>query len=395
MRVIYMDHAATTPVDPQVAEAMRPYLTDKYGNPSSLYSVGQEAKRAIEEARGVVADAIGAQPEEIIFTSGGTEADNTAIKGLAYYLLGKKDHIITSAIEHHAVLEPVEFLEKTLGFKVTRLPMDANGFVDPAAVEAAITDKTILISIMHANNEIGTIQPVSEIGQTAWDRKIRFHCDAVQTFGHIPVNLEDLNVDMLSISGHKFHGPKGVGALYVRKGTRFTPFMQGGGQERGRRASTENVAGIVGMAKAVELSLADREREAARLIELRDYLIKGIEERIEAVRLNGDRVKRLPNNVSVCFQAIEGESLLLTLDARGICASSGSACTSGSLEPSHVLLAIGLPHEIAHGSLRLTLGRSNTKKDVDYVLEVLPGIVTNLRAMSPIWRRSNDKHKDS
>ncbi len=387
MKTIYMDHAATTPVDPRVFEAMTPYLTEKYGNPSSLYKVGQAAKRAIEDARAIVAGAIGANTEEIIFTSGGTESDNTAVKGLAYSLLGKKDHVITSAIEHHAVLEPVEFLEKTLGFKATVLPVDKNGFVNPADVEAAITDKTMLISVMHANNEIGTVQPIREIGQIAWDRKVRFHCDAVQTFGHLPVNVEDLNVDMLSISGHKLHGPKGVGVLYVRKGTRFTPFMQGGGQERGRRASTENVAGIVGLAKAVEIAMSDREQEAMRLTELRDYLIKGIEDRIEAVRVNGDRVKRLPNNVNVCFEAIEGESLLLTLDAKGVCASSGSACTSGSLEPSHVLLGIGLPHEIAHGSLRLTLGRDTTKADCDYVLEVLPGIVANLRAMSPMWNR--------
>jgi cysteine desulfurase len=386
MKTIYMDHAATTPVDPRVFEAMTPYLTEYYGNPSSLYKVGQTAKRAIEDARAIVAGAIGAATEEIIFTSGGTESDNTAVKGLAYTMLGKKDHVITSAVEHHAVLEPVEFLEKTLGFTATILSVDAGGFVSPADVEAAITDKTMLISVMHANNEIGTIQPIREIGQIAWDRKVRFHCDAVQTFGHVPVNVEDLNVDMLSISGHKLHGPKGVGVLYVRKGTRFTPFMQGGGQERGRRASTENVAGIVGLAKAAEIALADREQEAARLTGLRDYLIKGIEEKIEAVRVNGDRVKRLPNNVNVCFEAIEGESLLLTLDARGICASSGSACTSGSLEPSHVLLGIGLPAEIAHGSLRLTLGRETTKADCDYVLEVLPGIVANLRAMSPLWK---------
>ncbi|MFA5867318.1 MAG: cysteine desulfurase NifS [Actinomycetota bacterium] len=387
MKTIYMDHAATTPVDPRVFEAMTPYLTEKYGNPSSLYKVGQAAKRAVEDARAIVARAIGAQTEEIIFTSGGTESDNTAVKGLAYSMLGKKDHVITSAIEHHAVLEPVEFLEKTLGFKATIVPVDKNGLVNPSDVEAAITDKTLLISVMHANNEIGTIQPIREIGQLAWDRKVRFHCDAVQTFGHVPVNVDDLNVDMLSISGHKLHGPKGVGVLYVRKGTRFTPFMQGGGQERGRRASTENVAGIVGLAKAVELALADREQEAARLTGLRDYLIKGIEEKIESVRVNGDRIKRLPNNVNVCFEAIEGESLLLTLDAKGVCASSGSACTSGSLEPSHVLLGIGLPPEIAHGSLRLTLGRDTTKDECDYVLEVLPSIVANLRAMSPMWNR--------
>lgn len=385
MDTVYMDHAATTPVAPEVLEAMTPYLTTEYGNPSSLYTVGRNAKRAVEDARAVVAAAIGAQPEEIIFTSGGTEADNAAIKGVMFKIKDKRTHVITSAIEHHAVLEPVHWLESQ-GFSATVVPVDENGLVDPAAVEAAITEQTGLISIMHANNEIGTIQPISEIGQLAWDRKIRIHTDAVQSFGHLPVAVDDLNVDLLSISAHKLNGPKGVGALYIRKGTRMVPFMQGGGQERGRRASTENVAGIAGFAKAVELAMTDREQEAARLAELRDYLISGIENSIEKILVNGDRVKRLPNNVSICFEAIEGESLLLTLDARGVCGSSGSACTSGALEPSHVLLAIGRPAEIAHGSLRLTLGRGSTKEQADYVLEILPGIVANLRAMSPIWK---------
>jgi cysteine desulfurase len=385
MDTVYMDHAATTPVAPEVFEAMTPYLTTEYGNPSSLYTVGRNAKRAVEDARAVIAQAIGALPEEIIFTSGGTEADNTAIKGVMYKIKDKRNHIITSAIEHHAVLEPVRWLE-TQGFSATVIPVDENGLVDVAAVEAAITDQTGLISIMHANNEIGTIQPITEIGQLAWDRKIRIHTDAVQSFGHLPVAVDDLNVDMLSISAHKLNGPKGVGALYVRKGTRMTTFMQGGGQERGRRASTENVAGIAGFAKAVELAMADREQEAARLTVLRDYLIDGIVNSVEKVLVNGDPIKRLPNNVSICFEAIEGESLLLTLDARGVCGSSGSACTSGALEPSHVLLAIGRPAEIAHGSLRLTLGRGSTKEQADFVLEILPGIVANLRAMSPLWK---------
>lgn len=384
MKIVYMDHAATTPIAPEVFEAMTPYLTEKYGNPSSLYSVGREAKRAVEEARAVVAGSIGAQPEEIIFTGCGTEADNAAIKGVMFKIKEKRDHIITCAIEHHAVLDTAHWME-TQGFSVTVIPVDSDGLVDPAAVEAAVTDKTGLISIMHANNEIGSIQPIGEIGQMAWDRKIRMHTDAVQSFGHIPVAVDDLNVDLLSISAHKLNGPKGVGALYVRKGTRTDRFMHGGGQERNRRAGTENVAGIVGFARAIELNMADRDRESARLTEIRDYIIDGIVKSIEKVKVNGHREKRLPNNINVCFEAIEGESLLLTLDARGICASSGSACTSGALEPSHVLLGIGLPAEIAHGSLRLTLGRGTTKADADYVLEVLPSIVANLRAMSPLW----------
>lgn len=385
-KMIYMDHAATTPVDPRVFEAMTPYLTEKWGNPSSLYEKGREAKKAVEDARATVAAFIGAAPEEIVFTSGGTEANNFAIKGSAFVQkAGGKNHIITSPIEHHAVLEPLHFLEK-LGFEVTRLPVDATGLVDPADVEAAVTDKTFLITIMHANNEIGTIQSIAEIGRIAWDKQIRFHTDAVQTFGHIPVKVEDLNVDMLSVSAHKLYGSKGVGALYIRKGVRMVPFMQGGGQERGRRASTENVAGIVGLAKAVELAESEAGAEAARQTEFRDYLIAGIEERIDAVRINGDRVKRLPNNVSVCFEAVEGESLLLTLDGLGIAASSGSACTSGALEPSHVLTSIGLKPEIAHGSLRLTMGKTTTRGDVDYILETLPQVIKNLRAMSPIWK---------
>jgi cysteine desulfurase len=384
MKIVYLDNAATTPVAPEVFEAMTPYLTEKYGNPSSLYSVGRDAKRAVEEARAVVAGSIGAQPEEIIFTGCGTEADNAAIKGVMYKIKEKRDHIITCAIEHHAVLDPIHWLE-TQGFSVTVVPVDSDGLVDPAAVEAAVTDRTGLISLMHANNEIGTIQPIGEIGQMAWDRKIRIHTDAVQSFGHIPVAVDDLNVDLLSISAHKLNGPKGVGVLYVRKGTRMEKFMQGGGQEHSRRAGTENVAGIVGLARAIELNIAGMDKEAARQIELRDYIIDGIVNSIEKVRVNGHREKRLPNNVNVCFEAIEGESLLLTLDAQGICASSGSACTSGALEPSHVLLGIGLPAEIAHGSLRLTLGRGTTKEDADHILKVLPGIVANLRAMSPLW----------
>lgn len=385
MDTVYMDHAATTPVAPEVFEAMSPFLTAQYGNPSSLYKLGREAKRAVEEARATVARALDASPEEIVFTSGGTEADNAAIKGVMLKIREKRNHIITSAIEHHAVLKPVRWLE-TQGFTVTIVPVDENGLVDPAAVESAVTPQTGLITVMHANNEIGTIQPVDEIGQMAWDKKIRIHTDAVQSFGHVPVSVERLNVDLLSLSAHKLNGPKGVGALYVRGGTRMVSFMQGGGQEGGRRASTENVAGIIGLAKAVELAEADREAEAARIKDLRDKLMTGVEASIDRVIVNGDRERRLPNNASFCFEGVEGESLLLTLDTAGVCSSSGSACTAGSAAPSHVLSAIGRPAELANGSLRLTLGRGSTAAEVDYVLGILPGLVANLRAMNPAWK---------
>ncbi len=386
MEKIYLDHAATTPVAPEVFEAMTPYLEEKYGNPSSLYQKGQEAKRAIESARAVVADFIGAAPEEIIFLSGGTEADNFALKGIAYANKERGDHIITSVTEHHAVLEPAHFLEAQ-DFKVTYLPVDSQGFVDPEQVAEAITDRTILISIMHANNEIGTLQPIGEIGRIARERGVYFHTDAVQSFGHLPLNIEELNVDILSVSAHKLYGPKGVGMIFIRKGTRIVPFMQGGGQERNLRASTLNVPGIIGLAKAVELAIDEMDGEITKLTGLRDYLIDELVSRIEQVTVNGSLEQRLPNNVNVCFDAIEGESMLMALDGQGISVSSGSACTSGSVEPSHVLTAIGVPPDIAHGSLRMTLGRSTTKEEVATALDMIVQTVANLRAMSPVWNR--------
>ncbi len=384
MKRIYMDHAATTPVDPEVVAAMLPFFTENYGNASSMHAFGQEARQAIEQARESIALLIGAKPDEIIFTSGGTESDNFAVKGIAYARKDKGNHIITSAVEHHAVLEPCHFLEKN-GFQVTVLPVDETGLVDPVDVKKAITDKTTLISIMHANNEIGTIEPVREIGAIARECGIAFHTDAVQTFGRIPVNVADLNVDLLSASGHKLYGPKGVGILYIRKGTRIVPFMHGGEQEKNRRASTYNVPGIVGMGKAAELAGEHMEREAARLTSLRDRMIRGILDGIDHSRLNGHPVLRLPNNVNVSLEYVEGESMLLSLDMEGIACSTGSACSSQSLEPSHVLRAIGLPHEIAHGSLRFSMGRVTSDDDVDTVLTVLPRIVDRLRAMSPLY----------
>ncbi len=386
MRKIYLDCAATTMTDPQVVKAMLPYFADKFGNPSSIHSFGQEAKAAMEEAREKIASFLGAKQEEIIFTSGGTESDNFAIKGVAYANQKKGNHIITSSIEHHAVLNSCKFLEKMMGFKVTYLPVNKDGLLDPKDVKKAITDKTILISIMHANNEIGVIQPIREIGRIAKEKGIPFHADTVQTFGHISINVDELNVDLLSISGHKLYGPKGVGALYVRKGTRIVPFMHGGDQERNRRASTQNVSGIVGLGKAVELIKEEMDAEMKRLISLRDKLIKGILDNIGYSRLNGHPTKRLPNNVNVSIEYIEGESLLLNLDMEGIAASTGSACTSSSLEASHVLLALGLSHEVAHSSLRFTMGRYTKEKDVDFLLEVLPKITDRLRSMSPLWK---------
>ncbi|WP_461358413.1 cysteine desulfurase NifS [Candidatus Darwinibacter acetoxidans] len=384
MKRIYMDHAATTPVRPEVWEAMLPYFSTEFGNPSSVYSWGRSARKALDSARDKVAALLGASASEIVFTSGGSEGANLAIKGVAWADQNKGKHIITSAIEHHAALDTVLWLE-TQGFEVTILPVDEYGLVDPAQVEAALRPDTILVSIMHANNEVGTIQPISEIGALVRARGVRFHTDAVQTAGALDLNVDALNVDLLSISAHKFYGPKGVGALYVRKGVRLHPLIHGGGQEKRRRAGTENVAGIVGLAKAFELAQEEREAESARLQKLRDRLIEGLLQ-IPHTRVNGSLERRLPNNVSVCFEFIEGESLLLNLDLRGIAASSGSACTSGSLDPSHVLLAMGLSHEIAHGSLRLTLGRENTEADVDFVLQEIPGIVERLRAMSPLYQ---------
>jgi len=378
-----MDHAATTSTDVEVVKAMEPYFTLKYGNPNSIHSFGQEAREAIEEAREKIAHLIGANPAEIVFTAGGTEADNHAIKGIAWSNQKKGNHIITSKIEHHAVLHSCQFLEKR-GFKVTYLPVDKYGLIDPEDVKKAITNKTILVTIMHANNEIGTIEPIKEIGRVAKDAGVYFHIDSVQTTGHIPVDVNDLGVDMLSISGHKLYGPKGVGVLYLRKGTKIVSLMDGGAQEKNRRASTENVPGIVGIGKAAELAEKRLAKGAEdRLVKLRDKLIKGIMNKIENVRLNGHPTKRLPGNVNLCFEFIEGESMLLNLDIQGVAASSGSACTSGSLEPSHVLLAIGLPPEIAHGSLRLTLGKDNTEEEIDYVIDILPGIIEKLRALSP------------
>ena len=390
MKPIYLDHAATTPTDPAVVQAMLPFFTRIYGNPSSMHAFGQEAKRAIEAARDSIASFLGAKPEEIIFTSGGTESNNFILKGIAASAGNRGNHIITSAIEHHAVLESCHYLEKQ-GFQVTYLPVDRFGLVDLDDVKRNITDKTILISVMHANNEIGTIEPIAEIGRIARKRGVPFHTDAVQTFGHLPINVDELNIDALSASAHKFYGPKGVGILYLRRGTRIQSFMHGGEQERKRRASTHNVTGIVGFGKAVELAAEGMEKETRQEIFLRDKLISGILERIENTRLNGHPVHRLPNNVNVSVAYIEGESMLLNLDMEGIAVSTGSACTSASLEPSHVLTAIGLPHELAHGSLRLTLGRATTEADIDRMLDVLPGIVKKLRAISPLYKKGKNK----
>ncbi len=385
-KIIYFDHAATTPVKPEVLEEMMPYFTRKFGNASSIYSIGRESKKAVEEAREKVAKTLGALTREIFFTGSGSEADNWAIKGVAYSNREKGNHIITTAIEHHAVLHTCQYLESD-GFEVTYLPVDENGLVSSEQVRNAIKSNTILISIMFANNEIGTIQPIAEIGKIAKERNIYFHTDAVQAIGSIPINVNELNVDLLSLSSHKFYGPKGVGALYIRKGVKITNFLHGGAQERGRRASTENVAGIVGLGKAIELATQNLEQYNNKLVALRDRTIEEITKKIPFIKLNGDRYKRLPGNVNFSFEFIEGESLLLMLDMKGIAASSGSACTSGSLDPSHVLLAIGLPHEIAHGSLRITFGDENTQEDVDYLLEVLPLIVERLREMSPLYEK--------
>lgn len=378
-----MDHAATTPTDNEVVKAMEPYFTQKYGNPNSIHSFGQEARKVVEEARKKIAHLIGANPSEIIFTGGGTESDNFAIKGIAWANQKKGNHIITSKIEHHAVLHSCQFLEKH-GFRVTYLPVDKYGLIDPDDVKKAITDQTILVTIMYANNEIGTIEPIKEIGKVVKEAGIYFHTDSVQTVGHIHIDVNDIGVDMLSMSGHKLYGTNGVGVLYLRKGTRIDSLIDGGSQEKNRRAGTENVAGIVGMGKAAELAekrLVQGEED--KIIKLRGRLIKEITEKIDHVHLNGHPTERLPGNVNFCFEFIEGESMLLNLDMEGVAASSGSACTSGSLEPSHVLLAIGLPPEIAHGSLRLTLGKDNTEEEVEYVIGILPKIIEKLRALSP------------
>jgi len=378
-----MDNAATTAVSPAVLEKMLPYFTECYGNASSIHGTGRDARRALEESRRKVAGVLNCKPQEIYFTSGGTESDNWAIKGTAFANRKKGNHIITSAIEHHAVLHTCQWLEKQ-GFTVTYVPVDEYGQVNPQDVKAAITDQTILISIMAANNEIGTLQPIREIARIAHAHKIPFHTDAVQAIGAIPVDVQEIGCDMLSLSAHKFHGPKGVGALYIRQGTRVDTFMHGGAQERGKRATTENLAGIVGLAEALTLAVDHLEEKSARIAALRDQLIDGLTA-IPHVRLNGHRTNRLPNNCNVSIRFVEGEALLLRLDLAGIAASSGSACTSGSLDPSHVLLAIGLPHEIAHGSLRFSLSDNTTQEEVDYVLKTLPDIVTTLRSMSPLY----------
>ena len=383
MAQVYFDHAATTPTRPEVVEAMLPYFQERWGNPSSIHTSGREAAAGMDQARGQVAALVGALPEEIVFTSSGTEADNQALVGISLAREKKGNHIITSAIEHHAVLHTAQYLEKR-GLQVTYLPVDSTGLVDPNDVRKAITDRTILVSIMHANNEIGTIEPIAEIGAICRERDVILHTDAVQTVGHVPLNVRELNVDLLSLSAHKFYGPKGVGALFVRKGVRISPLIHGGGHERGRRSSTENVPGIVGLGEAARLAVRDLDWEVQHSTQLRDRLIEGVLGRVPDAILTGHPTRRLPNSASVCVRYVEGESMLLNLDFEGIAASSGSACTSGSLEASHVLLAIGLPHDLAHGSLRLTVGRGNTPAEVDHFLTVFPPIVEKLRAMSPL-----------
>ena len=383
-KCIYMDNAATTQVYPEVFEAMKPYFTEFYGNPSSIYSFAGNSKKAVEDSRKTIADFLGAKTEEIYFTGGGSESDNWALKATADAYGNKGKHIITSKIEHHAILHTCEYLEKK-GFEVTYLDVDENGFVNPVDVEKAIRPDTILISIMTANNEIGTIEPIAEIGKIAKEHGVLFHTDAVQAFGHIPMNVDEMNIDMLSASGHKINGPKGIGIMYIRKGVKIGSFVHGGAQERQRRAGTHNVPGIVGIGKAVELARDNMKERMEDETKLRDHLISRVMEEIPYAKLNGDKVKRLPNNVNVCFRFIEGESMLILLDQNGVCGSSGSACTSGSLDPSHVLLAIGLPHEIAHGSLRLTLSEKNTMEEVDFTVDKLKGIIERLRSMSPLY----------
>ncbi len=383
MRKVYLDNAATTALSPKVLEKMMPYLTDIYGNASSPHSFGQTARIGVEHAREQVARAINADPSEIVFTGCGTESDNTVLFGVAERYAKKGDHIITTNAEHHAILHSCAALEKK-GIKVTYLPVDKDGLVTPEQVRDAITDKTILVSVMFANNEVGTIMPIPEIAAVCHEKGVLFHTDAVQAAGHIPIDVKAMGIDMLSISGHKFHGPKGVGVLYERKGIRLPSYIIGGEQEKGRRAGTENVAGIVGLGEALELAVTNMSETSARMTRMRDRLIEGIEATIPEVKLNGHRTKRLPNNVNFSIKYIEGESILLMLDMAGIAASSGSACTSGSLDPSHVLLALGLTHEVAHGSVRMTLGDETTDEDIDYVLETLPKVAHRLRAMSPI-----------
>ena len=391
-QIIYLDNAATTKTAPEVVKAMLPYFSEHYGNPSSIYSLGTESKKAVSGVRESIAKSLGAATNEIYFTAGGSEADNWAIKATAEAYAQKGKHIITSAIEHHAVLHTCEYLEKR-GFEVTYVGVDENGILKLDELEKAIRPDTILISVMFANNEIGTIQPIKEIGRIAKEHGILFHTDAVQAYGQLPINVDEYQIDMLSASAHKLNGPKGIGFLYIRKGLKTRSFIHGGAQERSRRAGTENVPGIVGLGAASARAFSRMEEKTKKEIELRDYLIRRIEEEVPYCRLNGDRTRRLPNNVNFSFQFVEGESLLIMLDMRGICASSGSACTSGSLDPSHVLLAIGLPHEIAHGSLRLTLSEENTKEELDTTVEAIKEIVARLREMSPLYEDFIKKEK--
>ena len=386
MNTIYLDNNATTKTDEEVVKAMLPYLSDNYGNPSSIYRLGRDNKKAIEDSREKVARLLNCDPNEIYFTSGGSESDNTAIRGIAYSYKNKGNHIITSKIEHPAVLETCKQLEKE-GFEVTYINVDENGIVNIEELNKAIKPTTILITIMFANNEIGTIEPIKEIGEIAKENNIIFHTDAVQAIGSIKIDVKELNIDSLSLSAHKFYGPKGIGVLYVRKGIKFNKFINGGHQERNKRAGTENVPGIVGLAKAMELAYENLEEHNKKIKKLRDYYVEQIKEKIPYIKINGDMEKRLPGNSNISFRFIEGEGLLLNLDLKGICASSGSACTSGALDPSHVLLAIGLPHEIAHGSLRISIGKYNTKEEIDYVVESLVEIVSRLREMSPLWEK--------
>ena len=383
-KLIYLDNAATTKVHPQVLEAMMPYFSEEYGNPSSIYSFAGKSKKAVEDARQTVADFLGANANEIYFTGGGSESDNWALKATAFAKKEKGNHIITSAIEHHAILHTCEYLEKN-GFEVTYVGVDEDGVIKLDELKAAIRPTTIMISVMFANNEIGTIQPIKEIGEIAKEHDIIFHTDAVQAFGQLPINVDECHIDMLSASGHKFNGPKGIGVMYIRKGVKIRSFIHGGAQERQRRAGTHNVPGIVGIGKAAELAVANMQKNTEYEIKLRDHLIERVLHEIPYTRLNGDRTDRLPNNANFCFRFIEGESMLILLDQAGICGSSGSACTSGSLDPSHVLLAIGLPHEIAHGSLRLTLSEKTTMEDIDYTVDKLKAIIERLRSMSPLY----------
>lgn len=390
MENVYFDNAATTKLDEKVFEEMLPYLKEKYGNASAIYKLGRESRKAVEDSREKIAKILNCKPSEIYFTAGGSESDNTAIKGIAHSYKNKGNHIITSKIEHPAILETCKELEKE-GFEVSYISVDENGIINLDELRKAIKPTTILITVMFANNEIGTIQPIKEIGEIAKSNNIYFHTDAVQAVGNLKIDVQDMNIDALSLSGHKFYGPKGIGALYVKTGVNFKKYIDGGHQERNKRAGTENVAGIVGMAKALEMAYETLEEHNKTIKELRDYYEKQIEERIPYIKINGDKEKRLPGNSNISFRFIEGEGLLLNLDLKGICASSGSACTSGSLDPSHVLLAIGLPHEIAHGSLRISIGKYNTKEEIDYLIENLVEIVNRLREMSPLWEEFIEK----